>query len=269
MTWTSVGGGGGGASSFPHADTMTSRAPRTQRRELRVITRTSLSGEHVTGAHDCAGNPGILLLFSRPPRQTGKTNRAGHSPRSRRPDARRTPEPSMECVQKQAPRLQVAAVAGVDRVAQQVLQPPRCGRKLAEWQADKTLALVRAEIHGHEPPVTVGARPRGTRRSVLGAVALPRGDASRSRQSPCNAAPPHGEHPVVERRVRASTGSSGPRTRWGEIRVRRPSNCPWWKKRSPGDRNVSAAAARCTSGGNVAAARGSSWFSRNRASLSW
>ena len=53
------------------------------------------------------------------------------------------------------------------------------------------------------------------------------------------------------------------------MRFRRPSNCPWWKKRKPGDRNVMTAAASCMPGGNVAAARGSSWFSRKRASLSW
>lgn len=48
-----------------------------------------------------------------------------------------------------------------------------------------------------------------------------------------------------------------------------PSNCPSWKSLAPGREDIVTAAALCFAAEKVAAARGSSWFSRKRSSFCW
>ena len=173
-------------------------------------------------------------------------------------------------VQVESARVQILTLPIVRGITEHILKPPLAVAEIRERQPHVTLAWVGGIVHCYQQPVSIRALPR-----------------QKPGSNPTSSCPPRRAHVraiAIDRRARLagavrsaagrrtvlalwSMGSSGPRTKCGEMRFVRPWNGPWWKKRSPGGRNVMTAAASWTSGAKVAAARGSSWFSRKRASL--
>ena len=116
-------------------------------------------------------------------------------------------------------------------------------------------------------------RPAPRDEPAVRVVVRPARRTSHSRQSPCAqiAVGDRAQQPLVERRAGPRPAARpGPRPRKTGMCVRRPSSCPSWIQPGALERRHRRPRRRAPAPApNVAAARGSSWFSMKRSRRSW
>src|SRR5262245_13371899 len=103
-------------------------------------------------------------------------------------------------VQVEAARQQVVAIARIGGGPDLIDELPLTACEIRERKPHIALALVRSIVDRHQEPLASGGLPREGHKTIVGPVAVPRGDAFE--QSPLalthHGLAEHGEEPIVE-----------------------------------------------------------------------
>ena len=156
-------------------------------------------------------------------------------------------------------------------MTEQVLKPPLAVAEVRERQPDIALALVGGIVHRHQQSVCTGTVPGKGQEAIPGPVAVPGGDAFE--QLPLAVAhhwmAEYGQQSVVKLFQMLVDGFVRASDQMGRDAFLAPLELSLVQEAQPWGQEGNDGRGFMDSHRKAAAARGSSWFSRKRASLFW